>query len=247
MDMREAMVPFGLALENYYYHGVDIPIVIVRDDEYRTEMSVKPFFRRQENFPAIERRALNKCKGKVVDLGAGVGADSLVLQNREFNITAVEINPIACEIMQQRGVKIVRCMDLFEFSESGFDTILLYGRSIGNVQDLEGLERFLIHAKTLLNRDGQIILDSIDLRLQKTPESIAYQQKKSETGGYFGEVVSHFEYKENIGPDFSLLHVDPDKLKEFCEKTGWICEIIYAEADGNYLAKLTQTKYWRKN
>ncbi len=70
---------------------------------------------------------------------------------------------------------------------------------------------------------------------------LKYQQKSIEIGRYIGEVVVRFEYKGMVGPNFGILHVDPDKLKECCEETGWNCEVLYTEAEGPYLAKLTQT------
>jgi SAM-dependent methyltransferase len=238
--MEEAMDPYGHALNDFYYSGEDVPVVIVRDDGYKDDMSVKQYFRMREKFSNIENLALKKCRGRVVDLSAGVGADCLELQNRGFNVTAVEINPSACEIMKKRGVKKVHCKDLFEFKEEGYDTILLFGRSIGNVQILEGLKTFLIHAKTILNKEGQIILDSMDVRKTTNQIHLKYQQKSIEMGRYFGEIVIRFEYKNIIGPNFGILHVDPDTLRKYCEQTGWICDLLFEEEDGSYLANLTQ-------
>ena len=240
MGMQEAMDPYGSALNDFYYGGEDVPVVIVRDDGYRDDMSVKQYFRMREKFTNIEKRAISECKGKIVDLSAGVGADCLDLQNRGFDVTAVEISPTACEIMRKRGVKHVHCKDLFEFNEDGYDTILLFGRSIGNVQILDGLETFLLHAKTILKNDGQIILDSLDVRKTTNKIHLKYQKKSMEMGRYFGEIVVRFEYKGLVGPNFGLLHVDPDALSEYCGKTGWNCEVLHTEDDGTYLAKLSQ-------
>ncbi len=238
--MQKAMEPFGQALRDFYYGGEDIPVIIVREDGYRDEMSVRKYFRTVDEFSSLEKKMLDFCKGKIVDLSAGVGADCLELQNRGFDVTAVEINSNACEIMKKRGVLQVWCSDLFKFSESGYDTILLYGRSIGNVQDLKGLEKFLLHAKKIVKKDGQIIFDSIEIRKTEKSEHLAYQQFRIESGGYFGEIRTRFEYKDIVGPEFGILHVDPDTVKKYCEKTGWNCEILYKEEEGNYLAKLTQ-------
>ncbi|TFG18997.1 MAG: methyltransferase domain-containing protein [Promethearchaeota archaeon] len=240
MTMRTAMDPYGHALNDFYYGGEDVPVIIVRDDSYRDEMSVKQYFRTREKFSNIEKEAIKACKGKVVDLSAGVGADCLDLQNRGFDVTAVEINPTACEIMKKRGVKKVHCKDLFEFNETGYDTILLFGRSIGNVQILDGLKTFLLHAKIILNKDGQIILDSVDIRKTSNQIHLNYQQKSIEMGRYFGEIVVRFEYKDIIGPNFGLLHVDPDTLNKYCEETGWNSKFLYSDEQGNYLMQLTQ-------
>ncbi|MBN2157087.1 MAG: methyltransferase domain-containing protein [Candidatus Lokiarchaeota archaeon] len=239
MDTRNAMEPYGHALLDFYYGGEDSPVLIIRDDGYRDEMSVRQYFRTREKFSEIEKKALNECKGKIVDLSAGVGADCLELQNRKFDVTAVEVCPEACEIMRKRGVKKVFCMDLFDFNESGYDTIFLFNRSIGNVQNLEGLERFLEQAKKFLAPRGQIIFDSVDIRYTDNPAHLAYQRRNIDMGKYFGEIIVRFEYKSIIGPNFGLLHVDPDIVQTYCNKTGWKCNIIYSDEEGNYLAKLS--------
>jgi len=239
MKARNAMEPFGYALRDFYYSGKDESVIIIRDDGYHDEMSVRKYFRTPEEFSHLENKALELCKGKIIDLSAGVGADCLELQKRGFDVTAVEINPEACEIMKRRGIKKVKCMDLFEFSESKFDTILLFDRSIGNVQNLEGLERFLFHAKLILKSTGQLIFDSLDVRKTKNPKHLAYQQNSINIGRYYGEVIVRFEYKGIIGSNFGLLHVDPDTLRRYTNETGWNCELIYSEDNGNFLARLT--------
>ena len=49
--------------------------------------------------------------------------------------------------------------DVFAFHGGPFDTLLLMMHGIGMVGDLDGLDRFLRHAHTLLKPEGQLLFD----------------------------------------------------------------------------------------
>ena len=95
------------------------------------------------------------------------------------------------------------------------------GRSIGFVEDLKGLKKFLKYSKNLLHPDGFILLDSLDLRLTEVPDHLAYQARNRKLGRYIGEINLKMGYKGLIGAPFKLLHVDPDTLNTLTQETGW--------------------------
>jgi 2-polyprenyl-3-methyl-5-hydroxy-6-metoxy-1,4-benzoquinol methylase len=241
-SMDQKINPTGLAMWDYFNGDHSACFIVEREDGIRAEIPVHNLFRFSDEFSDLEKFALNICKGKVVDLSAGAGPNCLELQKRGFDVVGVDISPHACEIMKKRGVKNVRCLDLFDFNEGDFDTILLFGNSIVNVEDLNGLERFLIHAKNILRSDGQIILDSSDKSKSSDPIDPPYLKKITALGRNMGEFRFKVEYKEIITPFSGYLHVDPFTLNEYCEKTSWTCEIVKQASEGRYLARLLKTK-----
>lgn len=64
------------------------------------------FYRDADDFPELEHIALALCDGKVLDVGAGVGSHALFLQEKGFDVTALEISATACDIMAKRGCSI---------------------------------------------------------------------------------------------------------------------------------------------
>ena len=66
------------------------------------EIPVETLFRSFEDMPGIERKALDMARGKVLDVGAGSGCHSLVLQQRGLDVTAIDISPLSVETMRQR-------------------------------------------------------------------------------------------------------------------------------------------------
>jgi SAM-dependent methyltransferase len=235
---KEAMIPFGLALQSYVKGNKRSKIIYHRDDGQQTEDAIEGYFREYTNFSKREKIALDNCKGKVLDLGAGVGPHSLELQKRGYEVIALDISERACDIMRKRGINIVRCKSVYEINDSEFDTILSLGCSIAFVENLKGLEKFLNHAKTLLNKNGIILMDSRDVRITNNPKHIEYQENNIDQGKYRGEIRLQIEYNGKIGEKFQILHVDPDILEKIAKKIGFTSKILSKNKEGLYLIKL---------
>jgi SAM-dependent methyltransferase len=230
---------YGQALWDYYYGKTDAVLMICRDDGVETPMPLEIFFRSSVALP-IDRLALDQCRGRILDIGAGTGLHSLHLQSRGFSVRAVDISAAACEIMWQRGVKEVRCVDITQGETPAvFDTLLLLGRSIGIVGTLQGLERFLGAMHQCLRPEGQILLNSLDVRCTTEAVHVEYQRRNEREGRYRGEIRMRFAYAGQQGPLFPYLHVDPETLTIYAAKHGWQCAILQTEPEGDFLAQLT--------
>ena len=238
----ESMKPFGMALLDYANGKNDAAFFFERDDGFVEEQPVSVYFRKPSDFFQHEHTALDLCNGHILDIGAGAGIHSLYLQDKGFDVTAIDILPEAVEVMSKSGVKDSRCADIFNYSGKPFNTLLLLGRGIGMVENLLGLESFLSEVKRLLKSDGQLILNSCDVSKTSMPEHLAYQELNTKRGRYIGEIGSQLRYKNFVGKSFSWLHVDPKTLAEYSSKIGWHFEVVEQEIDGNYLARLTFEK-----
>lgn len=235
-----AMEPFGLALLDYYKGNSKAEILFRRDDGKEVVMPVSYFFRDSDNFNIIESKAVEHCKGRVLDIGAGAGSQSLRLKQLNYQVNAIDIDPNAVTVIKQRGLEDAQCCDIFGFNAGPFDTLLLLGHGIGMAETIEGLDRFLEHAQSLVSINGQIILDSLDVRKSDDKDNIAYLEANKRAGRYIGEIRMQCEYNSTKGPYYGWLQVDEETLKEHTEKKGWIFEILHTEENGNYLARLTR-------
>jgi len=198
------------------------------------------FFRGPSEFSALEEAALDLCRGRVLDAGAGAGCHTLALQDRGLSVCAIDIAPEAVEVMRRRGVEDARCADLFTFQGAVFETILLMMNGIGVVGDLAGLDRFLEDVRRLLAPDGQILLDSYDPRRDDEARPAAVSAYRAAGARYVGEMRFRLEYRGRKGPPLRWLFLDAPLLAERAMKAGWSCELIWREEEGHYLARLTR-------
>lgn len=236
----ESMEPHGMAMQAFFDGDTNAELIIHRDDGQKTPLPVIFFFRNASEFTPIDKAALEHTKGHVLDAGAGSGLHSLYLQEKGLAVTSIDISPQAVEIMKKRGVKNASCADIFDFQGGPFDTILMMGHGIGIAETVEGLNRFLEQAHNLLSENGQLILDSLDVRTTDDPDHLSYLEANRREGRYIGEIRLQFEFQGRKGPYFGWLHVDPDTLNERARMTGWQCDILLKEKSGDYLAKLAR-------
>lgn len=191
-------------------------------------------------FQKLNNSLLILCFGNVLDIGAGAGRHSLVLQNKGLDVFAIDISPEAVEIMRKKGIRRAECIDVYDFKGYKFDTLLMLMHGIGITETLAGLNRFLGHAHSLIKPAGILVFDSLDVRVDSTPENLEYQEKNRLMNRYFGEIHMQLEYKGIKSEFFTWLQVDHETLISESLKTGWKCEIIHKVPSGDYLAKLTE-------
>ena len=234
--------PHGIALLDYFHGDTSAQVVVHGDDGETEVVPIRVFFRGPSDFSALEEAALDLCRGRVLDAGAGTGCHSLVLQDQNLSVCAIDIAPEAVEIMRRRGVKDARCSDLFCFQEDPFDTILMMMNGIGVVGDLAGLDRFLKDVHRLLNLDGQILLDSYDPNWTDDGDDAITPEPGIHGSRYVGEMRFQLEHRGTKGPPLAWLFVGSKILAERAGKAGWSCEVIWQEEEGHYLARLTHSK-----
>lgn len=234
----DAMAPHGLALRAYHDGDADAVLVTRRDDGFEMPIPVRHFFRDPAEFTALERRALDECRGRVLDIGAGSGLHTLALQARGLTVTALDVTADAAEIMRARGVRDARCADIMTFRDGPFDTLLLLGHGIGLAGTPAGLERFLTHAATLLAPGGALLLDSLDVRHTTDPRHLAYHARNRASGRYVGAIRMQLVFAGRAGPMCDWLHADPETLRAVAARTGWTATTLAETAHGEYVARL---------
>jgi SAM-dependent methyltransferase len=212
--------PIGNAVWDYL-NGKTGESILVRTDIAEDEhLSPAYFFREFDQMPIQEQEALKRVKGKVLDVGAGAGAHSLWLQNQGFEVDALDISPLLCDTMRKRGVRNVLLKDIYTLQDQKYDTILLLMNGAGVAQTLPGLERLLLHLKTLLNPGGKILADSSDLLYLFTDENgDTWIDIASDT--YYGEMQYQLSYKNIKGKTFPWLFVDPESFITVANQCGF--------------------------
>lgn len=228
----------GRAIWDYYHNDVPEDLQTETSISELDELPVKYLFRDFDGMNKIEQKALKLANGKVLDVGAGAGSHSLYLQNeRNLDVTALDISPKSIEVCKLRGVKIAVAENMLHFSDETFDTILLLMNGTGIFQSLNVIDIYLQKLHSLLNPKGQILIDSTD---------ILYMFDEDEDGGilipadgYYGELDYIVHYKGESEEPIKWLYLDFNTLKNAAEHNGFRIEKILQEED-SYLARLTK-------
>jgi ubiquinone/menaquinone biosynthesis C-methylase UbiE len=228
----------GKAIWDFYYHENPEDLQTETSISELDELPVAYLFRNFEEMNTIERKALELSKGKTLDIGAGAGSHALYLQNeRDLEVTALDISPKSVEVCRLRGIRSAVAENMLTFSGENYDTILLLMNGTGIFQSLKVIDIYLKKLHSLLNENGQILIDSTD---------ILYMFDEDEDGGvyipaegYYGELDYIVHYKGESEDPIKWLYLDFNTLKNASENNGFKIEKILQEED-SYLARLTK-------
>ena len=238
MDLN-AWQPHAAGMEAFHRGKRDATLVVY-DDYERDEAPLSYFFRSPEEFPPMEQLALELCRGRVLDVGAGSGCHSLALQARGLEVTAIEILPVLVQILQERGVRDARLATWMDLEAPPFDTVLMMMNGLGLTETLDGLRGFFRQAGRLVARGGQVLADSTDVRIRMDAEAARTGALERPDGRYIGELHFQIEYEGRKGDPFPQLYVDANTLRRIAREEEWGCDIVLEPDEyGHYLARLT--------
>ena len=229
---------FGKAILDYQTNNSPENLITETSISEEDEMEVSYLFRSFSEMPKLEQTALQMAKGKILDVGCGAGSHSLYLQERNLNVSLIDISANAIKACQLRGLKNAKVQDIMTMENEKYDTILLLMNGAGMCGKLKKVSTFLLKLKSLLTENGQILLDSSD---------IIYMFDEDEDGGkwipsqneYYGEVIFNISYKGEKEKPFDWMYIDFNTLQNIAFEIGLKCELVLEGEHYDYLARLT--------
>jgi SAM-dependent methyltransferase len=227
--------PVGTAILDYIKTRKPDDIIVSSDICEDDVIPVEVLFRNQNEMPDLELMALESCKGKVLDVGAGAGAHSKELIDRGLDVDSIEISDGAVQYMKSIGLN-ARKINFFDLKNDKYDTILMMMNGIGIAGKLSNLENTLLHAKNLLQPGGKILCDSSDIKyLYEDEDGALWVDLNSE---YYGNFRFQMKFKKEKGPWFDWLYVDFENLFNAAKNVGLKAKKIL-DQDDHYLAEIT--------
>lgn len=229
---------FGKAILDFQTNNSPEDLITETSISEEDKMSVAYLFRSFNEMPELEQKALQLSKGKILDVGCGAGSHSLYLQNeKQLDVTSIDISSNAIQACTLRGLTNAKVQDIMTLENEKFDTILLLMNGTGIFGTLKDTTKYLQKLKSLLNPNGQILIDSSD---------IIYMFDDDEDGGkwipsngYYGELTFTVQYKNQVEDQFPWLYLDYNTLQNAAFANGLKCELLFEGEHYDYLAKLS--------
>jgi SAM-dependent methyltransferase len=226
---------FGTAILDYQQGNYTEDLVTSTSISEEDVLPISYLFRDFSEMPALEQTALKLSKGSVLDVGCGAGSHSLYLTSKGLEVKSIDISEGAIKTCQLRGLKNAQVLDVMNETKA-FDTLILLMNGSGIFQSLAHTPQVLNHLKTLLNPEGQILIDSSDIKYMYQDEDGGYWMDTNKE--YYGELDYTVGYKGKEAT-FSWMYLDFENLKIACNQVGLKCELVKEGPHFDFLAKLS--------
>jgi SAM-dependent methyltransferase len=217
-------------------------MVIERDDgmaeaDFPTTLYLAPYDQWHDN----ERAAMERVRGRVLDMGVGAGRHALYLQEQGHEVVGIDISPGALEVCRRRGLRHVRLVSARNVGVKlgTFDTIIMMGNNFGLMESRERARRLLYRLARLTSLDSHIIAATLNIYATTDPDHLAYHERNRQRGRMAGQIRLRLRYRTLRSPWFNYLMVSPDELRQLAEGTPWrVEELIGDPEQGLYIAVL---------
>jgi len=226
---------FGTAILDYQLENYTEDLITSTSISEKDILPLPYLFRAFSEMPSLEQTALKLSKGRVLDIGCGAGSHSLHLISKGLNVKSIDISESAIKACILRGLKSAHVLDVMNETAT-FDTLLLLMNGSGIFQSLAHTPFVLKHLKSLLNPNGQILIDSSDIEYMYQDEDGGFWMDA--TKAYYGELEYTVRYK-NQEATFSWMYLDFENLKIACDHVGLKCELVEEGPHYDFLAKLS--------
>ncbi len=245
--MKKTQDAFGENLLTQHHGGRMMSEFVERDDGYLdTGSDPGAYFETYQHWSKGEQRAIGCAQGRVLDIGCGAGRHSLYLQQKGFDVTAIDNSPGAIKVCKLRGIKkaLVRSIEeVDKFPAGSFDTVLMMGNNFGLFGSRRKAVILLKKLARVIAPAGKIIAGSLDPYKTTNADHLLYHKRNKKLGRMAGQIRFRIRYKDIIGKWFDYLFVSRDEMQDILSETDWKVEKFIKSFNDNYFAVIE--KYHR--
>lgn len=230
--------PLAAALRDHHRTGRPRRVRALRSDGVSFEIETEEYFRLDGSLADLDRLALERCRGRVLDVGAGAGRHALALQKTGHEVVAIDISPICISLCKERGVRDARTFDVMTLDSEDalgrFDTILFGMQTVGVAGGVVPLGKLLTRLQNCLAPGGELVVDSSALRE-------AWEGDEGDLSPSRGEIVLSTRYRGWRGESFPWVYLAEPDLADIAAGTGLEMETLGSVESGEYLAVLRRS------
>jgi SAM-dependent methyltransferase len=210
-----------------------------RDDGLVYSGNPSDYFAPYARWPSLEKKAMRYVRGRVLDVGCGAGRVALRLQERGYEVVAIDNSPLAVRVARKRGVRDAKVMSLADIDESlgVFDTVLVLRNNFGLVGTEAGARRLLQRLHALTTERGRIITDSVDPARDKDPTWRTYRSRRGGRGRPVAQRL-RVRWRNYATPWFHYLMFSPSDMERLIENAGWHVHRLIEDGSSRFIAVL---------
>ena len=220
MDTDDA---FGAAFLAHYNRGHEVYYGTERDDGYLNIMNTTGYFADSSHWRPEELTILEHVQSPVMDIGCGAGRHSLYLQDKGFDVLAVDNSSGAVEVCKKRGVRQVEQYSIFDLSrlDRTFSSFLMFGNNINLAGSYYGTIGFLQEIKRL-SKPGAVLLGTYMSPLPTDkPYHLEYHQRNRDAGNPIGQVIIRVRFENYLSQWIEFYLPTSEEFDEILTKSGW--------------------------
>lgn len=212
---------FGKAIMDAF-RGKNVSITVRRDDGHSDQENGSYYFIDFDQFPAIEKETMQLVQGSILDVGCGAGRHALYLQEKGYNVVALDISPLAIRVARKRGVRdaVLAAAPWLPFRNESFDSVLLMFNNFGICGGYQETIKYLRELNRLLKPGGCILASSLHPGLTDEESHLKYHDLNRQRGLPIGLVILRLEYGDLVGNWFRLLLATPEEMRMLSEDAG---------------------------
>ncbi len=222
-----------------YLHGKGGFEIVERDDGY-FDVSGGPalYFKKYEDWGSHQKEAMQYVRGSVLDIGCGAGRHALYLQNKGFDVTGIDISPLAIKVCKLRGLKNAEVLAVTQVSWrlGKFDTLLMLGNNFGLFANPKRAKWLLRRFYNMTSSLGRIIAETRDPYKTDNPDHLAYHKWNRKRGRMPGQLRIRVRYKRYVTPWFDYLMVSKEEMQKILKGTAWYVHTFIDGSGGVYIA-----------
>ncbi|MAG30027.1 MAG: methyltransferase [Deltaproteobacteria bacterium] len=230
-----AAEPLAAALLDHHRSGRPRRVRATRADGISFDIETAEYFTLEGALAPLDAQAIERCRGRVLDVGAGAGRHALALEARGLPVVAIDVSPICTQLCRERGVSQAETIDVMTLADDTrlgrFDTIFFGMQTLGVAGGVLPLGRLLERLRGSLAFGGEILADSSELRQ-------AWEGDESDRTASRGEIVLSTRYRGWRGEPFAWLYLAEADLEAIAREAGFEMETLASVPGGEYLASL---------
>lgn len=237
--MKPNLDAYGKQLLDEYLGNKKTSEIIERDDNLIGSGSDEGlYFTEYEQWSDIERQAIEKARGKILDIGCGAGRHSLYLQNKGFDVTGIDNSPGAIKVCKLRSLKkaVVRPIEeIDKFPKDSFETIIMLGNNFGLFGSRKKIKLILQKMFRITTPNAQIIAGTLNPYKTDDINHLQYHKRNLRRGRMGGQIRMRVRYGKIIGEWFDYLFVSPEEMQEILKNTNWQIKEFLDSERANYI------------